>query len=474
MNGGKVKLKQARPFKSLHCHAKMIQPLWKGFEYKQHQTFGIEWMMQRESEAIPGGLLCDEMGLGKTIQMVGLIKSAFLRNTLLIAPLAVLEQWREIATKSHINCLMYKTGSWTPPVRTRISSPNLYLINYENVARHPELIQEIKWGRVICDEAHRLCSEGRAFKRIKQFEFPIHWLLTATPIVNGMGDIRALFKLIGIEYEESLLPQFVLARTMEELRAILPDLPAPAVEVTHRLDFDTEDEAEFYRGIQGLIVRRWKSLAADGAANALDRLKLILRLRQISLHPQVYIESRKRLLGPGKYERNDWIDGSTKFNAIQDLLLAEKTPKRWIVFCHFHKEMEMLQANLEANPSVEKVWCYSGNVKNEDRTKILKETHEPLNEKHQVLLVQLQSGGVGINLQHFSRIVFTGPWWTSALMNQAIGRAVRIGQKETVIVHHILLKEEEGLNIDKLIQEKAKLKGELCMKVLSAANHDIK
>jgi SNF2 family DNA or RNA helicase len=89
------------------------------------------------------------------------------------------------------------------------------------------------------------------------------------------------------------------------------------------------------------------------------------------------------------------------------------------------------------------------------------------------MLIQLQSGGTGINLQHFDRIIFTGPWWTKALMEQAVGRAVRIGQKHVVKVISLALKEEEALNIDKYMLEKATEKGELCKEVLSNANSTI-
>jgi SNF2 family DNA or RNA helicase len=75
-----------------------------------------------------------------------------------------------------------------------------------------------------------------------------------------------------------------------------------------------------------------------------------------------------------------------------------------------------------------------------------------------VLLLQLQSGGVGLNLQHFTKIIFMSPWWTSALMDQAIGRAVRIGQKERVTVTMLVLKEEETMNIDAKMLEKAETK----------------
>jgi SNF2 family DNA or RNA helicase len=146
--------------------------------------------------------------------------------------------------------------------------------------------------------------------------------------------------------------------------------------------------------------------------------------------------------------------------------------KRWILFCHFHDEMNLLKEYLAGSDKIGLIQCYSGKSSHAERAEILKKTHAE-GEKHQVLLIQLQSGGVGLNLQHFERIIFSGPWWTSALMEQAVGRAVRIGQTKRVVVHHLLLKEEQGLNIDKMMNEKAKEKGDLCRNVLSAADHRV-
>ena len=65
-----------------------------------------------------------------------------------------------------------------------------------------------------------------------------------------------------------------------------------------------------------------------------------------------------------------------------------------------------------------------------------------------------------------------GPWWTAALMDQAVGRAVRIGQTEQVYVHHITLKEEEldSLNVDRFMLEKADKKRDLCNEFLLATH----
>jgi SNF2 family DNA or RNA helicase len=63
--------------------------------------------------------------------------------------------------------------------------------------------------------------------------------------------------------------------------------------------------------------------------------------------------------------------------------------------------------------------------------------------KQDVFLIQLQAGGTGLNLQHYNRIIFTSPWWTSALLEQAKGRAIRIGQKDVVKIYWLKLKAEE-------------------------------
>lgn len=86
-----------------------------------------------------------------------------------------------------------------------------------------------------------------------------------------------------------------------------------------------------------------------------------------------------------------------------------------------------------------------------------------------VFLIQLQAGGTGLNLQHYDRIIFISPWWTAALLNQAMGRAVRIGQKEVVKIYWLKLKEEggENFNIDTFMTDKADTKREMASEFLS-------
>jgi SNF2 family DNA or RNA helicase len=241
---------------------------------------------------------------------------------------------------------------------------------------------------------------------------------------------------------------------MEEMRLILKELPNAPTIVKESLDFVTEEEGDFYRSVQGKIAARWKHIQHDDTKEA---FALLMKLRQLSLHPQVYISAMKRKSILGGYQRDDWEKPSTKFIALKEKLEATQIPSRWIVFCQFHDEMDILQSYLESSPAVHRVAQYHGGLTETQKNDVIDATKDVL-PKHDILLLQLQSGGVGLNLQHFSKVVFMSPWWTAALMDQAIGRAVRIGQKDTVEVTMYVLKEEDSMNIDVSMLEKAESK----------------
>jgi len=62
------------------------------------------------------------------------------------------------------------------------------------------------------------------------------------------------------------------------------------------------------------------------------------------------------------------------------------------------------------------------------------------------------------------------PWWTAALMDQAVGRAVRIGQKDIVEVTLLVLKEEDSMNIDEKMLERVEEKRGMLEKVFQHAS----
>jgi len=479
LNAGKFPTKVH--FFSSNIKMPSLQPLWNGFRYQDHQLTGVTWMVEREALTPSGGILCDEMGLGKTIQVLGLIKETRSNVTLLVGPLCVLDQWQETAEKCGFcvwRCHSTKE-EWELPKNFRPGAKHLYVVNYERAMARPALVNQRTWPRVVFDEAHKMADpRGSCHLFAKeQIKAKSRWFLTATPIVNSLRDALSLFHLLGhndlsasqIAQLEGVIKNHVLCRRMADLRGVLSGLPEAAKEVNHVLDFDTPDEEEFYRGIQGIIQRRFRMLQHEEGGQA-EMFRLIMRLRQISIHPQVYIGARKREWRT--YGRPDWTDPSTKFTKLKALIDSQSSePHRWLIFCHFHEEMELLQEFLLTEcPVIRECSLYSGALSQKEKTEAIETSKEMLiGSQQEVLLVQLQSGGVGLNLQHCDRIVFMGPWWTAALMDQAIGRAVRIGQNEKVEVHRLLLKEEASMNIDKRMLTAAERKRDLCNRFLEMA-----
>jgi len=466
-----------------------LTPLWKNFSYKEHQTYGVHWLLSREQDTIKGGILCDEMGLGKTIQMLGLIKESLLYSTLLVAPLAVINQWKQTAERANIRCFTYdvKKSTWILQTRAFPNSKHLYLIGYECLANNILSISAKNFDRIICDEAHRLGvhkirsqiknPSKLSFKIIRTINATSKWFLTATPVVNSIDDVYSLFALLDpsliTEPIESLMSSYALGRTMAQMRSVVPDAPSVPSINNHVLEFVSKEEEEFYVSIQNNIEKQ-----LSYSENALIVLRLILMLRQLSIHPQVYIEARKKKI---KNVYNDWTEPSTKFIKIRELLIAESHEcHKWIIFCHFHDEMNMLKEYISKIDCVRNIETYSGCLNCNEKTDALDRVRKPFSpsivKKCDVLLIQLKAGGVGLNLQEFDRIIFSSPWWTQAALDQGIGRAVRIGQQKQVVVHNLILKQEEAINvrnIDKWMKKIAQEKDEINKMILRMADTNI-
>jgi SNF2 family DNA or RNA helicase len=157
---------------------------------------------------------------------------------------------------------------------------------------------------------------------------------------------------------------------------------------------------------------------------------------------------------------------SRKFDEVA-YLMREATEQegeshKWIVFCQFKEEMLQLHSFLKAHDFVCQVLQYHGGMNMREREQALKESKEPTEAgKQDVFLIQLKAGSTGLNLQHYDRIIFVSPWWTTAEMEQAKARAVRIGQKKVVKIYMLHLETEETFNIDKFMMDKVFEKKEL-------------
>jgi len=131
----------------------------------------------------------------------------------------------------------------------------------------------------------------------------------------------------------------------------------------------------------------------------------------------------------------------------------------------------MLKKFLESHPFVGSVLQYHGGMNLKERDEAIQASKNLSSDfKQDVFLIQLQAGGTGLNLQHYDRIIFVSPWWTSSLLEQARGRAVRIGQKNVVKIYWLKLTvEEDRFSIDTFMMDKADTKKNMALNFLNMA-----
>ncbi len=483
-----------------------------------HQVAAIQWMIEREADGEwPGGLLCDEMGLGKTVTTVGLLLNIPVKRTLLLGPIAVLRQWRRILLEAKFNVLELEKHKWVSKGNAT-SKRQVYLTNYDKLVSDAAAF-DLVFHRMVCDEAHILRNdESKKYQVMKTIRSSTRWFLTGTPVVNCLDDLKSLFKLlnphcggIGQERAEELMSQLALYRTQDDLKMSLKSLlpPEPVIH-DHRIEFTTDMEAKFYRNIQGRLLEELDEVMAQDHINVAEYMTLLLRLRQISVHPQVYINGARRLYG-NSYTRPDWGCDSSKMERLISVMKEETQSHGYVIFCHFHDEMAVIQERLRREGFTGDIYTYHGGLSVSQRADLLEACEDSVKRnsdirglpssrllsllaphlpslpedvckyiidpfrggRHTILLAQLQSAGTGLNLQFMDRVVFTTPWWTAALMDQAVGRVLRIGQTKQVHIHSLMLAEEMevSLNIDDFINERVEKKRALCQSLLDAANH---
>jgi hypothetical protein len=132
---------------------------------------------------------------------------------------------------------------------------------------------------------------------------------------------------------------------------------------------------------------------------------------------------------------------------IAKIVERKENGKHKLVFCHYRGEIDFIKAIL-ANDYQMNVSVIDGRTKINDRRKILEQaaagqaqaaagqaqaeaaTEQAAagQEQGEILILQIQTGCEGLNLQKFSEVYFVSPHWNPAVEEQAIARCHRIGQ----------------------------------------------
>ena len=494
-----------------------------GYPLLDYQKEGIKWMLEKEKKGTPipgrsifGGLLCDEPGLGKTIQTVSTLYGNPKNKTLIILPNSLINQWKTV-----IETILPKKKIYIYYDKDRCSTVRELLnLKFDILITTPGMIYKKKsksmnpsmdchtilhyygnWDRIIFDEAHSIRnSRSKISKMVYDLKSDIKWGLTGTPIQNGNRDLYSLYKFLDVPKDyldkECLIhlnKLLLLRRTKKILENEIQALNIPKlIEYDHILEYETESERKAYKIIQKTIEQEYNDIVEDEdlAENlkVLAFFELLIRLRQASIHPKIAINSLSKKFGK---TINIYAEHSTKIETISNMI--SKSENLCLVFCQFREEMTLMEESLKSKNIIS---CqYHGGLDVRSKDKILnefsntnindEEIHKSLSKKGltkqiidiiidkinkpKVLIIQINAGGVGLNLQQFSEVYFTIPDWNPANEIQAIARAHRLGQDKPVIVNRFLMfdQKEEFSTIDQRITKIQRFKRDIMSKMLT-------
>ena len=436
-----------------------------GFAFHPHQVEAIAWMQSRERDGADhfrGGILADEMGLGKTWMTIGLLLNNPVANTMLLSPPALQGQWSEALQRA---CIAHRV--MIPISKAVAEEPRCWrevpgaradvyvsLATYDRATYHRKLLDDRVYDRLVCDEGHvfRNGPSTRRFRELSTITAPRRWILSGTPIQNSKTDIRNLFRFLGIQdtyYDtKKVADATMLRRVVSEVRATVPSMPiAPPTHIIHPVTLPAGGEEE--RVFSSLVGRFEHAVEVHAKASII--LELYLRIRQFIAHPAIYVNAMRKKFGD-VYGRTTWAGTTSKLGAFQHLL--RNLPKMpTIVFGTFRSELE--HAELAMRAAGYETWMIRGGISDSARENAIRESREAAAAGRPIsIIIQIVSGGTGLNLQHCNRIVFLSSHWNPAMVDQAIARAYRMGQSAPVTVHHLLLADDAERNLDRYMAAK--------------------
>ena len=417
---------------------------------KQHQIDGVTWALDREINAPHrGGIIADEMGLGKTIQIIGLMVANIQRKTLIVLPPVLIDQWSDAILRmtGHVALIYHGANIRTTTANALLSAP-IVITSYAHVSdgkkrgrgrgtSNLNALHTIEWDRVVYDEAHHLRNrKSKTFKGAEKLTTRITWIVTGTPIHNQIDDLYAYFALIGCPHTSHnqlvrSIEEYVLMRTKDDVAL---DLPAVREE-TVKVAWTCPIERKMALGIHGMDSsdKFINGITSDVAGGHV--FQRIMRSRQScisnSLYADVLMNSDKTREIP-THLLSQMLNGNSKLaNVVKTLVERNGNGRKKLVFCTFRKEIDMLSVMLTGYGV--KVAIFDGRVSNKERKAML------ASDEMDVLLMQIQTGCEGLNLQKFKEVYFVSAHWNPSVEDQAIARCHRIGQRDEVDVFRFVM-----------------------------------
>lgn len=446
-------------------------PCPSGLAFLPFQKAGIKYAMSRENV-----LIADSMGLGKSIQAVGvwnLLPEA--RKCLVVCPSSLRLNWKREFSKwsvRPVNVEVILNGKEFPS-----NDFDVLVCNYDVVGKHRANIDSFQWDLLVIDEAHFLknpntartkavLGDGIEIERIKATKT---LFLSGTPIVNRPKELFTLLQVLDPKglgrnffnyakdfcnaykkkvgrYKEvwdfsgasnldrlqrEMREKFMVRRLKEEVLLELPPKRRQVIEIPAN-------------GSSGLVRQEWEN------QDKLDALNAELELAK-AISKEEYDKKLKEVETEISFALGELAKARSELAKVKCEKVIEHLEESLengpvICFAH-HKEV----IKKIAESFGEKAVTLTGETKLEDRQKAVDRFQ---NGEVDLFVGNIQAAGVGITLVRSSHVVFAELDWVPGNMSQCEDRAARIGQKQSVLVQHVVLEGSLDAYISKKLIEK--------------------
>jgi SNF2 family DNA or RNA helicase len=409
----------------------------------EFQNYGVDFIINK-----PISALMLECGLGKTITTLTAVSDLMydyfeISKALIIAPLRVaLTVWKQECDKweqlKYLRCSI-AVGSVSEREKALQSDADIYIINRENVEwlvkNYP-----FDFDMVVIDELSSFKShQSKRFRALRKVRPKVDRIvgLTGTPAPNGLMDLWAEINLLDMGER---LGRYITRYRDEYFK---PDKRNGAIVYSYKPLPDAEES--IYGKISDICV----SMKAADYLEMPERVDNIVEVGMNDKETAMYKRLEKEMLLPFADGDIDAVNAASLSNKLLQLANGAVYDENGKVRKIHSRKLDALEDLIEA-ANGKPVLVYYSYKHDRDRIserfnareiKDDKDISEWNARKIQLAIAHPASCGHGLNLQSGgSTIVWFGLTWSLELYQQANARLYRQGQKNTVVVHHIITK----------------------------------
>jgi len=424
-------------------------PAPAGLEYLPYQRAGVAYALGRVNT-----LIADEMGLGKTVEALAVANAdPKVRRILVVCPASLKLNWARECERWLVREFAIGVAGKEYPKEAEV-----VIINYDLLGKWARQVRR-KWDLLIVDECHYVKNrEAQRSKRVYALNATRRLFLTGTPILNRPAELFPIVSHLAPEafpkfwdyaqrfcapfqtnfgwdtsgasnlgeLHELLRGTIMIRRTKADVLKHLPPKRRQVIEVGSEAVtklIEREREAwDKHKARLGELRASARVIPGKGAAKA--------EVEDPAARAALRREAAEAF---GELSKLRHATALAKVPLVLEHLrsVLEETPKV-VVFAH-HRDVVAALAETFGELAV----TLTGEHSVEQRQAAVDRFQT--DPTCTLFIGSITAAGFGLTLTASSHVVFAELDWVPAHMTQAEDRTHRIGQKDSVLVQHIVL-----------------------------------